>query len=70
MSELNGDGEFTDMLINDSIRKIEHSIGLRSKQTKEGECLDSDGYKIVPLIVLVGRCLYMRFVLSFYFNIN
>ncbi|MCY1636128.1 DUF6261 family protein [Marinifilum sp. D737] len=39
MSELNGEGEFTDMLmlINESIRKIEHSISLRSKQAKEEE---------------------------------
>jgi len=42
MSELNGDGEFTNMLmmINESIRKIEHSISLRSKQAKEEEVVE------------------------------
>ncbi|WP_282014266.1 hypothetical protein [Marinifilum flexuosum] len=42
MSELNGDGEFIDMLmlINESIRKIEHSISLRSKQAKEEEVVE------------------------------
>ncbi|GAB7086106.1 DUF6261 family protein [Marinifilum fragile] len=42
MSELNGEGEFTDMLmlINESIRKIEHSISIRSKQAKEEEVVE------------------------------
>lgn len=42
MSELNGEGEFTNMfmLIDESIRKIEHSISLRSKQVKEEEIVE------------------------------